>query len=261
MRQKVDLSELQEQHLDAMIGLAFDLEDAEEALRLTSEPDPALTMQEEEQANAILQTVLARLDVREKAARKQRRKSRLIRWIPWVIEVAACLALVLAIAMPVAVANSTAFRSKVLRLLFEPDEEQGGMNFSFVEDPNAAFFVPEEWTGEFFPSYIPEGFTYWNYDSLLNTVEFRGADENHYILFSEYDHYTTGFSGTDGATISHIDIYGNDAVLMEGYLNDGIYTVDIIWANDEKWFWVDTFGIDTHEAAIEIARSVRKILE
>ena len=36
MKQKIDLSELQEQHLDAMIGLAFDLEDAEEAMRLSS---------------------------------------------------------------------------------------------------------------------------------------------------------------------------------------------------------------------------------
>ena len=260
MKQKVDISELQEQHLDAMIGLAFDLDDAEDALRLSSEPDPVLTPQEEEQADEVLQSVLARLDAREKAARQQRRSGAMKRWIPRMIEVAACLALVFAIAMPVAIANSAEFRSRVLRLLFEVDEEQGGMYFHFTEDPDAAFEVPEGWHGEYFPSYFPDGFSYWNYNPMVLTVEYRGAGENQHIFFGEFSENTSGFSGTDGATISYIDIQGNTALLLEGYMDDRIHVVSITWANDTKWFSVDAYDVDTKEA-IAIARSVRKIVK
>lgn len=258
MKQKVDLSELQEQHLDAMIGLAFDLEDVEEAMRLSSEPDPALTSQEEKQAEAILQTVLARLDEREKAAQQQRRKSRLKRWIPRVIEVAACLALVLAIAMPVAVANSSALRSRVLQLLFEQDEEQGLMRFVFTDDPEAAFDVPEEWTGNYFPSYFPDGFSYWGMNPYMQSAEYRD-DEGNQIFFREFSEDTSGSAGTDNSEVTYIDLHGTTAQMIDGD-SLGIHTVTITWANDTNWFVVNTNDVDTDEA-IAVARSVREIVK
>lgn len=262
MKQKVDLSELQEQHLDAMIGLAFDLDDAEEALRLSSEPDPALTPQEEEQAEAIFQTVLARLDEREKAVRQQRRRETMKRWIPRVIEVAACLALVLAIAMPVAVANSSAFRSRVLRLLFEPDVEQGAMYIRLMEDPDAAFDVPEEWDGEYFPSYLPEGYSVSLIDTILSTVVFRSdtnPDIDVYIVFSEYGADTVEYSGTDNATIYNVDINGSTAHVIDGYTGS-IHSVSVKWSGEDKWFIVDTYGLESAEA-LKIAESVKRIIK
>lgn len=258
MKQKVDLSELQERYLDAMIGLAFDLDDTEEALRLSSEPDPALTPQEEEQADAILQRALAYLDEREKAARQQRRNSAMKRWIPRIIEVAACLALVLAIAMPVAVANSAAFRSRVLRLLFEADEEQGSMNFSFVEDPDASFEVPEDWTGNYFPSYFPGGFTYWGMNPYMQSVEYRD-DEGNQIFFREFTEDTSGSAGTDNSEVTYIDLHGTTAQMIDGD-SLGIHTVTITWANDTNWFVVNTNDVNTEEA-LAVARSVREIVK
>ena len=259
MKQTVDLTELQEQHLDAMIGLAFDLDDAEDALRLSSEPDPILTPQEEEQADAVLQSVLARLDAREKAARQQRRSGAIKRWIPRVIEVAACLALIFAIAMPVAIANSAEFRSRVLRLLFEVDEEQGGMYFRFMEDPDAAFAVPEEWTGDYFPAYIPDGFSFWKMNIYIpHSIEYRNS-EGHQIFFNELTEDTSGYVGTDNTEITYIDLHGTMAQVIDGYDGD-IHAVTITWANDDRWFVVATNDVDTEEA-IAIARSVRKILK
>ena len=258
MKQKVDLSELQEQHLDVMIGLAFDLEDAEEALRISSEPDPTLTPQEEEQADAILQGVLARLDEREKAARRQRRRGAMKRWIPWVIEVAACLALVLAIAMPVAVANSSAFRSRVLRLLFEADEEQGGMNISFMVDPDAAFDVPEEWTGDYFPSYFPDGFSFYRVNLVITAAEYQNHEGNQ-IYFTELTEDTTISTGTDDSEIFYVDMHGTEAQVIDGY-SYGVHVVSVTWANDTNMFYVLTYDVDTNEA-INVARSVREIVK
>ena len=258
MKQKVDLSELQEQHLDAMIGLAFDLDDAEEALRLSSEPDPALTPQEEEQAKAILQTVLARLDEREKAARKQRRREGMKRWIPRVIEVAACLALVLAIAIPVAVANSTAFRSRVLQLLFVHDEEKGAMHFYFSEDPDAAFDVPEEWTGNYFPSFFPDGFSFWGMNPYIQAAEYRNSEGNQ-IFFTELTEDSTFSTGTDDSDISYVEMNGTMAQVIDGY-SYGIHVVSIVWANDINWFIVHSYDVDTDEV-LAVAYSVREIVK
>ena len=258
MKQKVDISELQEQHLDAMIGLAFDLDDAEDALRLSSEPDPVLTPQEEEQADAVLQSVLARLDAREKAARQQRRSGAMKRWIPRMIEVAACLALVFAIAMPVAIANSAEFRSRVLRLLFEVDEEQGGMYFRFTEDPDAAFDVPEEWTGNYFPAYIPDGFSFWKMNPYMQAAEYRNEKGNQ-IFFNEFTEDTSGLAGTENSEITYIELNGSMAQVIDGY-DDGMHTVTITWANDTNWFVVATNDVDTDEA-LAVAYSVREIVK
>ena len=258
MKQKVDLSELQEQHLDMMIGLAFDLDDAEEALRLSDEPDPALTPQEEEQADTILQRVLARLDERERAARRQRRREAMKRWIPRIIEVAACLALVLAIAMPVAVANSTAFRSRVLQLLFVHDEEKGAMHFYFSEDPDAAFDVPEEWTGNYFPSYFPEGFSFYRTMPEIQAVEYQNQESNQ-IYFTELTEDATISTGTDDSEIFYVEMHGTEAQVIDGY-SYGVHVVSVTWANDTNMFYVLSYNVDTNEA-INVARSVREIVK
>ena len=202
--------------------------------------------------------VLARLDEREKAARQQRRREAMKRWIPRVIEVAACLALVLAIAMPVAVANSTAFRSRVMQLLFEHDEENGEMRISFSEDPDAAFDVPEEWTGNYFPSYFPDGFSFWEMNTYIQAIEYRNSEGNQ-IFFTELADNATGSIGTDNTEVTYVDLNGSVAHVIEGDA-DEVYMVAITWANDTNWFVVMTYGIDKNEA-LNVARSVREIVK
>lgn len=50
--------------------------------------------------------------------------------------------MLLALATPIALANSETFRSKVLQLLMEFDNEKGEAYFSFVPDDSAGFEVP-----------------------------------------------------------------------------------------------------------------------
>ena len=260
MNQVVDITDLRERHLDMMIKLAFDLDDAEDMQRLLDEPDAELSAEDERLADEILAAAFQKADERTKAQRRQHRRASIRHAMPRLALIASCLILALTIAAPIAIASSPVLRSRVMRLLIQVDEEQGRAIFEFAADPDAAFDVPEGWLGEYFPSYIPEGFSYWHYDPIVMSIEYRGSGENQHIFFGEYDENSTGFSGIDGATISYINIHGNNAMMLEGNMDGGIYMVSITWANDSKWFFVDTYEVDK-DVAVRIAESVRKIVE
>ena len=262
MKQTSDMTALKERHLDVMIKLAFDLDDAEETQRLLDEPEAELSAEEERLADEILVHAFQKAAEREKQRKRQRRRSAIRRAMPRVALIASCLILVLTIALPIAIASSPVLRSRVMRLLVEVDDVQGKARFEFSADPDAAFDVPEGWTGEYFPSYIPDGFFVWRKDPYTNLIEFRPEDDSEgyqQLFFGEFDENATGLSETDNSEISYIDIHGKPAQVIDGY-TDTIHAVSITWANDSRWFFVDTYDVDT-EVAIEIAQSVKKIVE
>ena len=261
MKQMADINALRERHLDVMIRLAFDLDDAEETQRLLDEPEAELSAEEERLADGILAQAFQKAEEREKARKRVRRNAAIRRAIPRLALIASCLILVLTIAVPIAIASSPVLRSRVMRLIVQMDEEQGKARFVFVADPDAAFDVPEGWTGEYFPSYIPDGFSVWNVEQVVTAVEFRPKEEesDQQLFFGEFGDDFTGYSGTDNTEVSYIDIQGRTAMLIDGYTGD-LHTVNITWANDTKWFFVTGYDMDT-DIVIEIARSVKKIVE
>lgn len=261
MKPIVDIAELQEHHLDVMLKLAFDHMDAKEVQQLVEEPDPELTPQEEEMADEIFLMAMAKADQQEKKEKKQTRSGIVRRVFPKVIQVAAAIVLVFAIATPIAFATSVQFRSRVMQLLVEFDYEQGGVYYRFVEEPDASFAVPEGWEGEYFPSYVPDGFSVWNIDLLLSTVEFRSdvnAEGDEQIFYGEFDEDSVGYSGTDNAALSYVDIGGHAGQVIDGY-TDSLHTVTVTWSSDDKWFLVVTYDMDAQEA-LEIANSVKRII-
>lgn len=159
-------------------------------------------------------------------------------------------------------ANSAALRSKVMQLLMEFNDEKGETYFSFTEDESAAFDVPDRWCGDYFPSYIPEGFTIYDYDPDFGApfIEYRNKAQNQ-IYFDEMDENTDLLAGTDNSVISMISINGYPGCPIEGPAIDGVTgAVTIVWQNDVKWFSVTTFGVSTEEA-LRVARSVRQIVQ
>lgn len=262
MKYTDDISRLQDEHLDAMIKLAFDLDDAEQARRLLESPDPELTPDEERLADEILALALARAEQQHHKSRQQSFAKTARKVLPFVINTAACIILLLAIATPVAIANSATFRSKVMQLLVEFDNEKGEAYFSFVADGSAEFDVPDRWMGSYFPSYIPEGFSIYAWDPDFGEpfIEYRN-EANNQLYFDEMDEDTTMMAGTDNAIIRNVDVNGSTAVLIEGYAIDGVtWVANITWQNDVKWFSIVTFGLPTDEA-LQVARSVRQIVK
>ena len=265
MNQVVDITDLRERHLDMMIKLAFDLDDAEETQRLLNEPDAELSAEDERLADEILAAAFQKADERAKAQRWQQRRASIRHAMPRLALIASCLILALTIAAPIAIASSPVLRSRVMRLLIQVDEEQGRATFEFAADPDAAFDVPEGWEGEYCPSYIPDGFSVWNIEQIISVMEYRPSDDPEnpddyrQLFFGEFDDEFTGYSGTDNTDISYIDIQGRTGMLIDGYTGD-LHTVNITWANDTNWFFVVGYAMDT-DVVIEVARSVRKIVE
>lgn len=257
MKPIVDIAELQEHHLDVMLKLAFDHMDAKEVQQLVEEPDPELTPQEEEMADEIFLMAMAKADQQEKKEKKQTRSGIVRRVFPKVIQVAAAIVLVFAIATPIAFANSASFRSRVLQLLFQVDEELGRATFEFVEDTDASFFVPEGWLGNNFPAYIPDGFSVYLVNPYIASIEYRDNAGNQ-LFVGEFDKDTGGTAGTENADITYTEIQGSLAQVIDGY--DGeLHTVTITWANDTNWFVVATNGIDT-DVALDVANSMKKVI-
>ena len=262
MKYSEDIARLQDAHLDAMIKLAFDLDDAETTRRLLESPDPELTPDEERLADEILALSLSRAETEQKRSRQHDFARTARKVLPWIINTAACIILLLAMAAPIALANSATFRSKVLQLIMELDEEKGEAYFSLVQDEDASFDVPEGWRGNYFPSYIPDGFTIYDWDPDFGAafIEYRNGSANQ-LFFSEYSNGAGVVTGTDNAEMKEIDINGNPAYLIDGIASDGkTHTVNIFWQNETNWFGVVTYGLSTDEA-LQVARSVRRIVK
>ena len=260
MKRNIDITEMQEQHLDMMIKLAFDMEDAEEVQRILDEPDPELSAEEEAFANAIFAKALESSEQQSKRERRRRYAANVRRILPRLVEAAACLILVAAIATPVALASSATFRSRIMQLLMEMDSEKGEAYFSFVEDEAKAFWIPEGWQGAYYPSYIPKGYEIYDFNPFFTMIEYRNAEGNQ-LYFDEYDQNTDLLAGTENSTVSAITINGHSGYMIEGIAIDGItHAVTIVWQNDSKWFSVTGFGISSSEA-ITVATSVKKIIK
>lgn len=63
-----------------------------------------------------------------------------------------------------------------MKLLIRIDWDEGVMQMNLVEDEGAAFDVPADWPGEYFPSYLPEGLevTWKSYiPDYMHRVHFR----------------------------------------------------------------------------------------
>ena len=260
MKQNIDMTEMQEQHLDMMIKLAFDMEDAEEVQRILDEPDPDLSEEDEAFAYAIFSKALDVSEQKSKKERHQRYAANVRRVFPRLVEVAACIILVAAIATPVALASSASFRAKVMQLLMEMDSEKGEAYFNFVEDKNTEFWVPEGWQGSHYPSYIPDGYQIYEFDPFFTSIEYRD-DHNNQMYFIEHDEDSDMLAGTDNSSVSSITINGHPGYIIDGLTSDGItHTITVVWQNDTTWFSITGFGLSEKEA-ITVATSVKEIIQ
>ena len=256
MKYSEDIARLQDAHLDAMIKLAFDLDDAETTRRLLESPDPELTPDEERLADEILALALIRAEKEQKRSRQHDFARTARKVLPWIINTAACIILLLAMAAPIALANSATFRSKVLQLIMELDEEKGEAYFSLVQDEDASFDVPEGWEGYFFPAYIPEGFTIFEYPEEFFTSNIGYSNEaGSTLYFDEYNESVGKTSDTGSRNIDFVDINGSI-----GYMIYSSQSVDLTWEKDGRVLCITAYGLSTDEA-LQVARSVRRIVK
>ena len=180
----------------------------------------------------------------------QKKKQRVAPVILKVAKVAACLLLVAYIGLSSAMAFSQAARLRILGLFVQT--ERGLTTFGLGDDWQS-IEVPDGWHGEYYPAYVPEGFTLHfvhDYEGASFSAEYLSPDQRWYV-FDESTENSVGSITTKNARMTEISIHDRPALLVEA---PGVTTV--VWAEFNKWFSVTAW---TDVDIIAIARSVTRI--
>ncbi len=257
--------DLEEEYLDNLIKLAFDLDDLEKEQEIEEETGKEGPVPDELRVRRTWQDAQEKIGHFEKQEKHLKRMAGLRRAAPQALKIAACFMAVILIGVPVVLASSAEIRSKVIQMLVNIDRENEVVSFNFVENPDAAFNVPAEWTGDYFLSAIPEGMEMTWYSTEPPTIEYNdkseSASSHRGFGFGELQEIGSSIAGLEGGTIEYVDINGAMACVIEGEGYNGQYhTVDITWTNEERMFTLTCHDM-TKEEAIELAGSVRKIIQ
>lgn len=255
---QLNFDEIEDEYIDTMIRLAFKQEEALETQKIIAESKYPATLEEQAAAVRVYKRFIAALSAQEKAQKRENRFLRFQKIAPRVLQAAAAIILILAIATPIAIANVASFRSAVMQLLLSFDENRQELHVDFSEDESAAFDVPAEWPGEYYISYIPDGYQIsWQSAYGQAIVEYTNEDGNT-IYFLEGTSDTSSVSGTEGGQLTYVDIHGRPAFVI--YEEDGDPCFNITWAIDDRWFNLQTEGLEK-DTVIRIAESIKKIIK
>lgn len=251
------LEALQDQHLDMMLRLAFLQEEDEELEKLLNTPVPELTEEQAALTERAFQKAMACSERQRKAEAHKHRMAIVRSVVKRGVEVAACFFVIAGIALPVAFATSSTFRSRVMQLLISYDQSKQEASFSFEEELSLSFDVPEQWEGLYYPSSIPENFSMDSCSTMLPKVTYRDANGADFV-FSEYDDSFTSTLGTEGGEVSEVLIGSVEGHMVESNA-DGIHTIDLVWAMEDRWFHLSALNMERVEV-IRVAESVRRIV-
>lgn len=168
--------------------------------------------------------------------------------LPHTIQVVAITLLLFFIGLATAVATVQPVRLRILDFIAQIEENY--TEISLVNDMDYAF-IPPEWKGEYYPSYIPESFSFSHIDDFFNSVYYITAD-NRTLEFGEFQDSIYTNVDIDNENAIDITINGNSGIAME----DGEGTT-ITWCINGTYLYL-YFSGDFNEAK-RIAESVRLI--
>lgn len=260
---------MQDQHLDLLIRLAFEQINEEEISELIQSDDPPLSAEESIRMEQCYQKAVCLSERFRHQERHNARRKNVKKTFRAISVGFAAMLIVALIALPVAFAVSSEFRTSVMKLFVEIDETEHEAHFSFHADSaysqeengsGKAAEIPDGWKGEYYPYYIPEDMSVTYISQYDGTdVEFEG-DGDRKIAFSEYDSGTSLVAGTEDAVITQITLSnGATAIVIEGDSRE-IHTFSVTWAIGDKWFDLTVFNLAS-EQAIRIAESVKRIIQ
>ena len=239
---------IQDEHLDEMIRLAYKYADGLETEEILKNDVHDLSREEEE---ACKNAYLSFQQKVEKLKQEEKKQSNISQWkkrASRLVGIAACLVLLLGVATPIAIARVESIRVKVLQLLINVQDKY--TELKLVEDPGATFDVPADWRGDYYFSYIPEGYALYEIDPLIDRAYYRNIDGDAFS-FSEFSQDQEISLDSEGAVISYEFISGNLALVIEKY------GTTVTWSDGTKYFIVRSTQGKTD--TLKIANSFRRI--
>ena len=184
------------------------------------------------------------------------KKSRLRKWInqyiPHAVRMGIMTLGIMVLGVGIAAASNTSVRLYLARLIVDVTPEYTVLQ---IKNSEEAFSIPDEWTGKYYPSVIPEG--------LIIGKVYDGVND-HCVVFCKPDSSRVIFSFEE-AVNSTVNIDTEDAycqtVIVNGHSAESVTKNDhitIYWMEDER-IMIIYVRDSSAEKAIEYANGVRRI--
>lgn len=244
---KLNYDNIRDEHLDAMIKLAFKQADALEAQNMLAADAAYDECGAGINAEYVYELFQKKLADREAEEKRRACVARFKKGIHKFVNTAACFVLIVGITVPIAIASNESIRIRILKLLVDVRSDHTNirlMNYDTIDMPN-------EWIGMYYPTYIPEGYTVTDVGELFPSVELNNED-GMYIYFDEHTEGCNVNLNSENAELSYIDINGKEALLI--VRDDGAM---ITWAMDDRFFVIGTNS--NANIIIMMAKSVQRI--
>lgn len=218
---------LQEYQSDALEALLSEAEDPSAHERLTRGEQPTLRR---------MNRRMRRRSLRRFAART----------LPKAGKAAACILLVFYLGLTAAVATVDEVRVGLQNFFVRFEKTHVEIGFELTENPAD---VPSGWEGYYYPSYIPEGFTF--NGVYTDTVLYQKATENgtYELCFGDHGSDTRISLDSENASVDYVIINGTTATIIEK-----APWVTIFWNIGNRCIVVEFTG--SRNEAIRIAESV-----
>ena len=233
-------------HLDNMIRLAFLYGDELEAEQLADDGRCA------EHADVdIIFRVAHKLTDMKSGENRKKRLNKLGNALRRTVNIAACFIIMAAVTVPVAMATIPELRTYVSGLLVEHHTTYADIRM--YDEPLPPLDVPEGWKGDFYLSYIPEGYRLVDIDAFFNIVTYKN-NSGHIFYFIESEDSDGSIMDNEDVEITYAEINGSEVMFMEKRNSDKITAV---WTNGEVIF--DIYGNVSMSEMVEMVYGVRSV--
>lgn len=239
--------EVENEYLDDLTRLAFKLKEMETIYQVIEAVDRGEITVDREQEKAAYDQFLKKLDARQVGAKQVKYERHSHRSMRSVYRTAACIVVLLCALMPFAFANINEVCAYFRGLKIDFKENHAELQFTQTQNLN----VPDGWKGNYYLSYIPEGFELTRIGEWFTYVEFEN-EEGRRIIFDEYDESVETSLNTESADVSYVSAGENQVMLIQW---EG--TVTVTWATTDRYFVLQ--AEITEREALKIAENVIKI--
>ena len=240
-----------EKYIDLLTELVLEQEAETDLSELMDIPDDEINRVSDERMKSVWQE--CRPLVR-KSKNRTSSKGHTMKVLGRMINIAACVVLLVCLVFPVVLASNAQFRKNVYKLII--DMQPSGVEISMDLDEDQIFDVPSDWKGEYFPTKIPEGFvpTPIGNSGTLDLWD----DSNHMITLEEKDPQSRAWIDTNGATMEPLNLNGKSAFLFEKTYQDGRKYHTAVVNLEDRYFIITTMNM-TRTETVDIAGSVRRV--
>lgn len=183
--------------------------------------------------------------------------------LPRLLNAAAAAALILLLSFGTALATSADLRSGLIRLLYQITPKYTRVSFSPIPQeegvsgsptpPQSNLSVPSEWKGLYYPSYIPEGYSFSEIGKTEGMfISVYISKDNLLLRFQELPLETEMNINSENYIVEEVDING-----VSGLLSWKDEQAILVWPSADKFLMLDSS--EGKDKTLDIARSVIRI--